>query len=51
MTAAVGFPTLRLIRYSIGDWNIEGLPPGESKVIESFVTFPSKTPNKGGRSR
>lgn len=51
MTAAVGFPTLRLIRYSIGDWNIEGLPPGESKVIESFVAFPSKTPNKGGRSR
>ena len=51
MTAAVGFPTLRLIRYSIGDWNIDGLPPGESKVIENFVTFPSKTPNKGGRSR
>jgi 23S rRNA pseudouridine2457 synthase len=56
MTAAVGFPTLRLIRYSIGDWNIEGLPPGESKEIESFVNFKSKTskphpPNKGGRSR
>jgi len=29
MTAAVGLPTLRLIRYSIGDWTIEGLPPGE----------------------
>ena len=29
MTAAVGFPTLRLIRASIGNWNIEGLAPGE----------------------
>jgi 23S rRNA pseudouridine2457 synthase len=29
MTAAVGFPTLRLIRWSVGDWNLEGLMPGE----------------------
>jgi 23S rRNA pseudouridine2457 synthase len=29
MTAAVGHPTLRLVRWSIGDWTIEGLPPGE----------------------
>ncbi|MGQ9800030.1 MAG: rRNA large subunit pseudouridine synthase E [Ignavibacterium sp.] len=28
MTAAVGFPTLRLIRYSIGDWSINTLLPG-----------------------
>ncbi len=28
MTAKVGHPTLRLIRYRIGDWTIEGLPPG-----------------------
>ena len=34
MTAAVGFPTLRLIRYSIGEWTIEGLMPGEYKVID-----------------
>ncbi|WP_045223701.1 rRNA large subunit pseudouridine synthase E [Methyloterricola oryzae] len=31
MTAAVGFPTLRLIRYAIGDWTLEGLAPGEWK--------------------
>lgn len=29
MTAAIGFPTLRLIRYSIGEWTLEGLKPGE----------------------
>jgi len=29
MTAAVGLPTLRLIRYSIGDWTLDGLAPGE----------------------
>ena len=29
MTAAAGFPTLRLIRHAIGPWTIEGLPPGE----------------------
>lgn len=28
MTAAVGFPTLRLIRYSIGGWSINQLSPG-----------------------
>ncbi|MCJ9430083.1 pseudouridine synthase [Kordiimonas marina] len=29
MTAAVGHPTLRLIRWSIGDWSLDGLQPGE----------------------
>ncbi|MFT7261836.1 MAG: 23S rRNA pseudouridine2457 synthase [Glaciecola sp.] len=29
MTAHVGFPTLRLIRYSVGDWSIEGIRNGE----------------------
>ena len=28
MTAAVGHPTLRLIRYKIGDWSLGGLRPG-----------------------
>ena len=28
MTAAVGLPTLRLIRYAIGPWTIDGLAPG-----------------------
>ena len=29
MTAAVGLPTLRLIRYSVGDWTVGTLNPGE----------------------
>ena len=29
MTAAVGFPTLRLIRYQIGNWTLEGIQPGQ----------------------
>lgn len=29
MTAAVGFPTLRLIRYAIGEWRLDGLQPGK----------------------
>ncbi len=28
MTAAVGLPTLRLIRYSIGEWTLDGIAPG-----------------------
>ncbi|QZH74745.1 MAG: pseudouridine synthase [Erythrobacter sp.] len=29
MTAAVGHPTLRLVRWSIGEWTLDGLQPGE----------------------
>jgi 23S rRNA pseudouridine2457 synthase len=35
MTAAAGLPTLRLIRYSIGPWSLDGLRPGESREIET----------------
>jgi 23S rRNA pseudouridine2457 synthase len=28
MTAAVGLPTLRLVRWRIGDWTIDDVPPG-----------------------
>jgi 23S rRNA pseudouridine2457 synthase len=44
MTAAVGFPTLRLIRHAIGDWTLDGLAPGEWKVIE--VDAPPATHRK-----
>lgn len=29
MTAAVGLPTLRLVRWRIGDWSLDDVPPGE----------------------
>jgi 23S rRNA pseudouridine2457 synthase len=32
MTAAVGHPTLRLVRVSIGAWSLDGLRPGEWQV-------------------
>jgi 23S rRNA pseudouridine2457 synthase len=33
MTAAVGFPTLRLIRVSVGDYALGPLAPGESAAV------------------
>ena len=33
MTAAVGFPTLRLIRVRIGDYALDGLAPGETRIL------------------
>jgi 23S rRNA pseudouridine2457 synthase len=33
MTAAVGFPTLRLVRWSVGEWDLNDLQPGESRFI------------------
>ena len=32
MTAAVGLPTLRLIRAAVGPWSLSGLSPGEWRV-------------------
>ncbi|GGC10997.1 pseudouridine synthase [Novosphingobium endophyticum] len=29
MTAAIGHPTLRLVRWSVGDWTLDGLAPGQ----------------------
>jgi 23S rRNA pseudouridine2457 synthase len=34
MTAAIGFPTLRLIRKSVADWSLDGLAPGESRKLQ-----------------
>lgn len=35
MTAAVGFPTLRLIRIQIGPWKLAKLPLGESQLLSN----------------
>jgi len=34
MTAAVGHPTLRLVRWRIGDWSLDGIEPGQGRRIE-----------------
>lgn len=52
MTAAVGYPTLRLVRVAIGPWRLEGLAPGEWRELEpaaySFIvdTPPSRSASK-----
>jgi len=28
MTAKIGFPTLRLVRWAVGEWTLDNLPPG-----------------------
>ncbi|WP_373372141.1 pseudouridine synthase [Nannocystis bainbridge] len=33
MTAAVGLPTLRLVRWAIGPWTLEGLAPGQWRAL------------------
>ncbi len=48
MTAAVGFPTLRLIRHAIGDWSLVGLAPGEWREIE--VPAPATSPTSPSSS-
>jgi len=34
MTAAVGYPTLRLIRHRIGEWSLGDLAPGEHRILD-----------------
>jgi len=35
MTAAVGFPTLRLIRYAIGSWTLDGIASGKCLIVSA----------------
>ena len=42
MTAAVGFPTLRLVRWRIGDWTLDGLQPGQWREVT--VHLPRQRP-------
>ncbi len=39
MTAAVGLPTLRLIRQSVGPWALGDLKPGETRVIDNDTAW------------
>lgn len=49
MTAAVGHPTLRLIRASIGHWNLGTMAPGEFRV--ESVHLPGSNEDKGPKQR
>lgn len=37
MTAAVGLPTLRLVRVAIGPWSVQGLQPGEWREVPACL--------------
>ena len=37
MTAAAGHPTLRLIRWRIGSWALDGLLPGQYRILETGI--------------
>ncbi len=41
MTAAVGFPTLRLIRWAVGDWTLQGLVPGQWRFADVEGMLPN----------
>jgi len=47
MTAAIGFPTLRLIRYRIGSWTLDGLSSGKWEAME----LPDRSPDTGKRKK
>ncbi len=54
MTAAVGFPTLRLVRVAVGDWRLEGLDPGDYRKMPAPEPVagrevPKTSPKQGTR--
>ena len=53
MTAAIGYPTLRLVRWAVGDWTLSHLQPGEWRSIEypnTGRTMPKPRPTKPAAS-
>lgn len=62
MTAAVGYPTLRLLRTAIGPWTVAGLEPGQWREIPRAeaeaalagartLRKPSRRPRSASRAR
>lgn len=49
MTAAVGHPTLRLVRVKIGNWTLEGIAPGEYKT--ATINLPKSALTEAPRGR
>ena len=53
MTAAVGHPTLRLVRWQIGDWTLEGLAPGQWRELSVYLPradASAQRPRRPGRA-
>ena len=50
MTAAIGYPTLRLVRKRIGDWSLADLSPGEWRM-ETVHTPPIGNKHTGRNGR
>ncbi len=51
MTAAVGYPTLRLIRRAIGPWSIDALQPGQSRIDTVPDDLMKKLVTSGGNAK
>lgn len=47
MTAKVGLPTLRLVRWRVGNWTLDGLAPGAWRLED--VSPPRSSPAMSGR--
>jgi 23S rRNA pseudouridine2457 synthase len=52
MTAAVGLPTLRLVRVAVGPWRVAGLAPGDWRMLEAGTAGSTRaTPTLGRAAR
>ncbi len=49
MTAAVGHPTLRLVRVKIGPWTLEGIEPGQYRTETVHAPKSSTAPRRQGK--
>ncbi len=51
MTAAIGFPTLRLVRRSIGTWSLGELQPGQYRELEVAAPMPRQARSRNTPQR
>ncbi len=51
MTAAVGYPTLRLVRTRIGDWSLGELQPGEHQRLDVHLPATRRKPGPDRKPR
>jgi 23S rRNA pseudouridine2457 synthase len=52
MTAAIGHPTLRLVRFSVGPWSLENLAPGqwlETQIPDNWRTISNRMRGSSGQ--